>query len=142
MLRKLIAIGLSAALQAAAVGAPLVHAHPDDHATEHHGVGVVHAHVAGHARVQSGPRAQGSGPGCGYSNRRALDDADHERAVYLPLFVAVAAPLVPFAAAVVAAVEFPASAESVAHRSVFVVHGHDPPPRPSLPSRAPPPQLA
>ncbi|MBI4266721.1 MAG: hypothetical protein HY657_20330, partial [Acidobacteria bacterium] len=114
MLRKLIAIGLSAALQAAAVGAPLVHAHPDDHATGHHAAGAVHAHAAAH------PLATRSG-----ARHRSLEDADHERAVYLPLFVAVTAPLVPFAATVVASVELAVPAESVAHRSVRVVHGHD-----------------
>ncbi|MBI4263661.1 MAG: hypothetical protein HY657_04755 [Acidobacteria bacterium] len=134
MLRKLIAIGLSAALQAAAVGAPLVHAHPDDHATEHHGVSVVHAHVAGHARLAHSRQS--------HPAHRSLADADHEQAFYLPLFVAVAPPLVPFVAAIVTSVDLPVPAESVAHRSVRVVHGHDPPTIGSLPSRAPPSKLA
>ena len=45
--RKALAIVLLLAVQGAALGAPLAHAHPDDHETDHHRGRAVHVHWAG-----------------------------------------------------------------------------------------------
>ena len=46
--RRLIAVGLSFALQSGALGASFVHAHLDDHDPDHHSRPKVHAHFNGH----------------------------------------------------------------------------------------------
>jgi hypothetical protein len=130
IVRKAIAIALSLAVQAAALSAPLVHAHPDDHATEHHGARAVHSHWAGH----SAPH--------GSSGHPALEADDHDRAVFLGAFAA-AAVSPRYAPGVMHAVfALPLPVEGVAHRGVEVAHGHDPPVVRTLPSRAPPAHLS
>ena len=124
-MRKVIAIALSLAVQAAALSAPLVHLHPDDQATEHHGAREVHTHWAGHAPSH-------------HSSDAALDTADHDRAVFLNAFVAVAASLLPAPAVTHGVFELPVPRDSAPHRGVEIAHGHDPPFFSSLPSRAPP----
>jgi hypothetical protein len=130
IVRKLIAVTLALAVQGAALTAPLLHAHPDDHATAHHSGRSVHGHWSGHQ----------------HSHHPADDPAigadDDDRAVFLNAFVAVAA--TPLAAVAVAQqpFELPVPSERPAHRSVQVAHSHDPPLVRSLPSRAPPALLA
>jgi len=124
--RRVIAIALSLAVQAAALSAPLVHAHPDDHATEHHGAGEVHSHWAGHHHPQDS------------SHSPALDATDHDRAVFLNAFVAVAASSFPGQAVTLGAFELPAPRERAPHRVIEIANGHDPPCLRSLSSRAPP----
>lgn len=125
-MRKVIAVALSLAVQAAALSAPLVHAHPDDHATEHHGAREIHAHRADHAhfdRASDGP---------------VLDAADHDRAVFLNAFIAVAASLMPAHAVTRGVFNVPVPAERAPHRVIPIAHSHDPPFLPSLSSRPPP----
>jgi hypothetical protein len=128
--RKVLAIALSLAVQAAALSAPLVHAHPDDHATEHHGAGEVHSHWAGHSHEQDS------------SHSPALDAADHDRAVFLNAFVAVAASSFPAQAVTPVAFELPTPRERAPHRVIDIANGHDPPCLRSLSSRAPPSLLS
>lgn len=127
MMRKLIAAALAIGVHSMVLWAPLVHAHPDGHDTDHHLARAVHAHVAGHAGAFNGP-ARGA----------AVDDDDHETAVYLQLFVSEALSTFSVPLAAVPSFELIPPHESPAHRSVDVAHGHDPPFDPSSPSRAPP----
>jgi hypothetical protein len=130
VVRNAVAVALSLALQAAALSAPLVHAHPDDHATDHHGGRTVHTHWAGHGHSHRAP------------DTPFIDHADDDRAIFLNAFVAVAAE--PVAAPVVAPLifELAVPAERAAHQVVDIAPGHDPPGAASLPSRAPPARLS
>jgi hypothetical protein len=121
----MIAVALSVAVQAAVLGAPLVHAHPDDHATTHHSGRAVHSHWGGHTHV---PR----------SSAAALSDDDHDRAIFLSAFVAVAASAVTVPHVAQAVFELLVPAERAAHRGVEVVRSHDPPVARSRSPRAPP----
>ena len=125
VIRAVVATSLTLALQLAAIWAPLVHLHPDDHA-DHHGAPPIHAHFSGHAgtAVPSG--------------QAELAQDDDERAVFLQLFVAVAATTFPAIAAPASLFTVVPAIETSAHPPVDVVHGHDPPFMRSLPSRAPP----
>jgi hypothetical protein len=127
MMRRLVAVALVSGIHAMVLSAPLVHAHPDEHDTDHHGGHAVHAHVAGHVTASV---AHHNGP--------VVDDDDHDRAVYLQLFVseALSAGGAPLAA--VPSFGLIPPQESQAHRAVDVAHGHDPPFDRSSPSRAPP----
>ena len=129
-MRKVIALALSLAVQATALSAPLVHAHPDDHATEHHGSRTVHTHWAGHAQSHD------------TSDTPAFGTDDHDRAVFLNAFVAVAASSLPAQAIAPDAFELPVPAERPAHRILEVVRSHDPPSLRSVSSRAPPALLS
>jgi hypothetical protein len=126
VLRTLTALALAFVVPLGAVCTPLVHAHLDDHATEHHRVrSTVHAHFDGHAR-KSVPH-----------HHAALGANETERTLYLQLFVAVAVASFQFTTAA-ATFELATPDETPAHRSVHVVHGHDPPIVATLPARAPP----
>lgn len=129
-MRKVIAIGLSLAVQAAALSAPLVHAHPDDHATEHHGGRAVHTHWAGHTH-STYP-----------SDAPAVATDDDDRAVFLNVFVAVASSMVPDLGITSGVYQVPTPGERAAHRGVDSSHSHDPPLITSLSSRAPPALLS
>jgi hypothetical protein len=130
IVRKVIAVTLALVVQGAALTAPLVHAHPDDHATAHHSGRSVHTHWGAH---EHSPHS---------GDELAIAADDHDRAVFLNAFVAVAGtPLTPVAVAQ-QPFEFPVPSERPAHRSVQVVHSHDPPILGSLPSRAPPARLS
>ena len=125
-MRKVLALALSLAVQAAALSAPLVHAHPDGHATEHHGAREIHTHWAGHS------------PSHDSSDGPAADAPDHDRAVFLNAFVAVAATSFPIPSVTISVFELPVPRERAPHRVVEIAHGHDPPCLRSLSSRAPP----
>jgi hypothetical protein len=126
VVRKVIAVALSLAVQVAALSAPLVHAHPDDHATEHHDGRTVHTHWAGHAQSHHSSAAPD------------LETSDHDRAVFLDAFVAVAASSLPAHGLTHVLFELPVPPERAAHRVVEIVRSHDPPFFRSLSSRAPP----
>lgn len=126
VVRTVIVAALSLGLQVAALSAPLVHAHPDDHATEHHAGRAVHTHWTGHA----GPHGSSTTP--------ALRTDDHDRAVYLTAFVAVAAAWHPVVGVSDGIVELPVPSERAAHRVVEILHSHDPPFFSSRSPRAPP----
>jgi hypothetical protein len=127
IVRKVIAAVLSLGLPVAGLCALFVHAHPDDHATAHHDGQAVHAHVAGH-RAPSQHAETG----------QTLEDDDHDRAVYVSAFVAVAVATFSAPEFVATSLELPVPTERAAHRPVDVVHSHDPPSVHSLTSRAPP----
>jgi hypothetical protein len=128
VVRKLIAAALCVAFPAAGLSAPLTHAHPDDHATGHHDAPTVHTHWSAHEH--------------GHSHRPsatpAFDADDHDRAVFLNAFVAVAATALPAPATPADVFDAIVPAEQPAHRAVDVAHGHDPPLLDSLSPRAPP----
>lgn len=122
----MIAVTLSLAFQAAVLSAPLVHAHPDDHSTDHHGGRAVHSHWAGHAQ----PYHAAGTP--------ELESADHDRAVFLGAFAAVPARSLPALGVTHGFFVLQALAERAAHQVIEIVHGHDPPSLRLLPPRAPP----
>jgi hypothetical protein len=124
--RKVIAVAVSIAVQAAALGAPLLHAHPDEHATEHHPARAVHTHWAAH------PQSHHS------SDAPALGADDHDRAVFLNAFVAVRASTLPVLELTDGVCELPVPGERPAQRPVEIIRSHDPPFCRSLSSRAPP----
>ena len=124
------AVVLVVAVQAAAVGAPLVHAHLDDHATDHHDAGTVHSHFSGHHT--SRPPATGL----------RVEDDDVERAVFLQLFLAVSVASFGALPAVVESFEINVPAEAPLRQVLLVVHGHDPPFTRLRPARAPPANLS
>lgn len=128
--RKAIAVALTVTIQGAALAGALVHAHPDDHATAHHHGRAVHTHWAAHA------------PGAQPTGAPAVGTADHDRAVFLNAFVAVAGSLIPAAAAPQDVFEVPVPPDGVGRRGVEVVRSHDPPPFPTVSSRAPPARLS
>jgi len=116
-------------VSATTVLALFVHAHPDDHETDHHAPHAIHAHLGGHAHA--GRPVRTAGP--------ILDDDDgHDRAVFLNTFVAEGTAALHITAAVPDAIEAPRPAERPAQPSLLVVHGHDPPALASGPARAPP----
>jgi hypothetical protein len=126
-----LALILGLAVQTAATMAPFVHAHLDDHATEHHGSArAIHSHFAEHHHHHEQQLPPAHGP--------SVDDPDDDRAVVFPLFVAVGSQSFELAPFAVTFAELPPPVERPAHRSVDIVHGHDPPFVPSVPSRAPP----
>ena len=125
-MRRVLAISLSLAVQVAALSAPLVHAHPDEHGTAHHDGKAVHTHWGGHEHASD----HRDGP--------AVSGRDEDRAIFMTLFVAVTTAATRLVAVVETPVVPPVPVELIAHRNVEVTHGHDPPALSSLPSRAPP----
>jgi len=119
---------LAGAVQYAALGLPLVHAHLDDHDHDgHHGDARVHAHLGGHphhALHHDGPAV--------------AKNEDSERAIGLLLFVAVQPASFSFPALPQRHFTLPAPLESIVPSPTGVLHSHDPPLRQSGPSRAPP----
>jgi hypothetical protein len=77
VIRRALAFGVAVAVQASAVYAPFVHAHVDEDADHHDHPTSVHAHFSGHA------------PSHAAHNGVTLDEPDHDRAIYLQVFVAV-----------------------------------------------------
>ncbi len=129
MLRTLVVIGLSAALQAGALSAPLLHAHLDGHDDDHHGAARVHAHAAAH-----GSAHRHAPPGAA-----AIEESEDAGTVArFQLFVAVH-PGAPDTPALPRA-EFPvaAGAASVLPRPPEQVRVHGPPPVDRSTPRAPP----
>ena len=123
---KVVAIALSLAVQGAALTAPFVHAHLDDHGTAHHAARTVHSHWGGHPHAAH------------HSDAPAIESGDQDRAVFINAFVAVTASVFSVPALVHGVFALPTPAEMAAHRGVEVVRSHDPPRLGNLPSRAPP----
>jgi hypothetical protein len=125
VLRTILVVLVSAAVQAAALRAPLVHAHVDDHDAAHHDGRTVHAHLAPHVHADA-------------PHGLAVETAADERTIFLQSFVAVrtAAPDAP--AVATASFDLVVPAEGARRRAPDAVHGHDPPPLRARPSRAPP----
>jgi hypothetical protein len=124
--RTLIAVVVSFAIQSAAFTAPLVHEHPDDHASDHHHGRVTHAHWSGHQHA--------SRP----ADSPAIQADDHDRAVFLNAFVAVGASPLPRHAMVFETFEPAMPADRLVCRGIDIVRSHDPPLVLPTPSRAPP----
>ena len=127
--RGLLAIGLIGALQAAALSAPLVHAHLGEHHDPHHAAARIHAHVDGHRMHEHSPDSQ----------TLAMQGEDSEgRVLQVPIYLAVHVDTTLEPAVAVASFDAVASSESVMHRPPQVVRSHGPPAIPSLNPRAPP----
>jgi hypothetical protein len=128
--RAIVAVSSAVVLQLAALGAPLLHAHLDDHDHDgHHGVARVHAHLGGHATAHHSRHHHG----------QAIDeDESAERATGLQLFVAVEP--TPFAIPAVPQARYalPVPLASIMRRPPAVTHSHDPPRVGTAASRAPP----
>jgi hypothetical protein len=120
------------ALVGATLTAPHVHAHLDDHASEHHAADEVHAHIDPHADAAT-PRT--------IDRPRIASHPDTEP-LYLKLFLAVSLTVVELPAAMSTSCEFAVPAERPSKQSLYVVHGHDPPALRTRPTRAPPPHLS
>jgi hypothetical protein len=135
MRRTVTAVGLSLAIPLGALTAPLVHAHPDEHSTDHHHTHEIHAHFGGHSSHQA------SHDGVVPHGARLVDH-EADRSVSLQLFVAVAQASFDVPAAAVTSCYLGSLAEAAAHDPLRVVHGHDPPCISSTGSRAPPALLS
>jgi hypothetical protein len=128
---RLVALGLVITVQVAAITAPFLHAHVDDHPNDHHHrAHEVHAHLAPHA------------PGHLPSTTTHVDGDEAERPLFLQVFLAVAAHAFDTPYVLSVSFEPPLPAERAARRPVHVVHGHDPPALTSISPRAPPPFLS
>jgi hypothetical protein len=125
--RTLTALGVAVAMQTAAICAPLVHAHLDDHPTDHHDARGVHAHLGGHAHAPLGD-----------NHDPAFQENAGEDAIFLNLFVAVAGLSIDVPVGITPCVSLQVPDETPARLPVLVVHGHDPPFIASVPARAPP----
>jgi hypothetical protein len=130
IVRKLVAFVLALAVQGAVLTGPFVHAHPDSHDTGHHRGAAVHTHWAGHAAHAHS------------SDTSAIDTEDHDRAVFLNSFVAVAGTVHSVPAVSHSLFVLPVPVERPARRGIEVVRSHDPPCLRSLSSRAPPALLS
>ena len=126
-----VAAGLIGPVLLAALYAPFVHAHPDDHDTDHHDGPAVHAHFAAH-RTPAHALDDHDHDGT------AVEADDHDRAVFLQGFVAAPTASVHILPAIVDAVELATPEERASDQPLLVAHGHDPPSVLLLPSRAPP----
>jgi hypothetical protein len=119
------------AVQLATLLAPLVHVHPDDHATDHHRAHEIHAHFERHAVAAR------------HGDETIVDHPDaSDRAVFLRLFVGVATAGFDLPAAVPAFFEPPPPGEGRSLRALYGCHGHDPPFIRSRSPRAPPALLS
>ena len=128
MFRALVAVSSVVALQLAALGAPLLHAHFDDDHDGHHGASRVHAHLGGHATHHAT-----------HHDTPTLDESEEtERATRLQLFVAVEPVALLAPALPQSRYALPAPLESMMRRPPAVAHSHDPPGVRPAASRAPP----
>ena len=125
-MRRVIAVALSFATLVAGIGAPLVHAHPDDETTDHHDGRAVHAHWDRHTPVDHS------------ADTPVVDERDRDRAVSVAVFVAVASSLPQTEALTHRSFELPVPEERAPHRTFDLVRSHDPPCIRSRSSRAPP----
>jgi hypothetical protein len=123
---KFLAVALSLAIEAAAVTAPLRHAHTDAHPTDHHPGRTVHMHWAGHGQDHHG------------SGSPAIAETDHDRPVFLRVLVAVARTGLPAAGLTLDVFALPIPVEQRTYRAVEVVHSHGPPLCRTRSPRAPP----
>ena len=126
--RRILALSLTIAIQAAALSAPLVHAHVDDHHDDHHAGARIHAHAGGHG---SPHRHDPPGPA-------VHAEESPERTIAMPAFVAAQTDAsiqpsiadTPFLMTAVAA--------SLMRRGPDDVRSHGPPPLAVRSPRAPP----
>lgn len=124
--RSLLAGVLALCVPLGALCAPFLHAHVDEDADHHDHPTSVHAHVSGHAPSHAVPHGL------------TLDGPDHDRAIYLQVFVAVHPAAFEIPAVAQAPFDLTAPEERRAHITVEVTHGHDPPFAAALDSRPPP----
>ena len=130
--RRLLALSLTVAIQAAALSAPLVHAHVDDHHDDHHAGARIHAHAGGH----------GASHHDGTEAPALREQESPEQAVAIPMFVATetAAPIQP--SIIQAPFLLTAAAVSLMRRAPHDVRSHGPPGVTIRSPRAPPLHLS
>jgi hypothetical protein len=126
IVRKMVALALSLAIQVAALHAPLVHAHPDDHDTDHHHGRAIHSHWSAHPLLRHDP------------DRPTITEIDDDHAIALNAFVAASSSSVYVPADVAGTFTVAVPDERRAHRIAETVRSHDPPASQSLSPRAPP----
>jgi len=123
--RSLLAGILALCVPIGAMCAPFLHAHVDEDADHHHPASV-HAHLSGHT------------PSHAAHHGVSLEAPDHDRAIYLQVYVAVQPTSFDVLDATPPAFVLAAPPERPAHVTVAVTHGHDPPLVAALDSRPPP----
>jgi hypothetical protein len=123
--RRLVALALTLAVPVGALCAPFLHAHVEEDA-EHHEAASIHAHFSGHAPAREA------------HDGVTIDHPDHDRPIYLQVFVAMQAGPFEIPAVAQAPFDIPTPPERTARPPVEVTHGHDPPGTPSTGPRAPP----
>jgi hypothetical protein len=130
MARRAVVAVTCVSLFAAALVAPMTHAHDDEHASAHHNGRVVHTHSHGHGHDSTRPHES---PGV----QAAQDhDADDARAIN-PMQMVRTSELGPLGLPAAVITALPLDIRAVAVRPL-VERIHGPPRLPSLPSRAPP----
>jgi hypothetical protein len=127
VVRSLAASALAFLVPFGASVAPFVHAHADDHHSSHHDGRQVHAHLSPHAAPRAADHAA-----------TTLADDDAERAVDVPLFVAVETLTFNLPVLAPARMELDAPLAVSLSSRPRVAHAHDPPASSSLAPRAPP----
>jgi hypothetical protein len=127
--RRLVAGALALVVPVATLLGLFVHEHPDDHETDHHAARAIHAHFGGHTHASHHDTPDGPA---------ISDDDDHDRAVYLAVYVGEALAAPPLVAVVPHEVDVRTPAVRRSQPPLLVVHGHDPPALTDRPSRAPP----
>jgi hypothetical protein len=122
------------AVPVAAVIALFVHAHPDDHDTDHHQAHAVHAHFSGHDHHHRDHDHDDHAGGPQLTD----GEGGHDRAVFIGVFLGATITSFSIVAALPPSIERVAPPERPIRRTLQVAHGHDPPALSSLPARAPP----
>jgi hypothetical protein len=125
--RKFLAIVSVVAVQCAALTAPFIHVHLENHVTGHHAGPAMHAHLSEH-----------TGHHALHHDGLEVEGPDDDRAIYPQIFVAVGAASFDPPALVAESVVLPFPSERPAIRPLTVFHGHDPPGHTRLSPRAPP----
>lgn len=125
VIRKLMAMALSALVPATLLASPLVHLHSDDHAPP-----VMHSHAEGH-HSHAPERAQS-----------AFEAADHQPITFINALCSVCATSTSFAVLVTSAAPVAPPPTRRAETLIERTPGHDPPWITSLAARAPPSLLS
>jgi hypothetical protein len=124
-MRRCVALALAVAVQAMLVELPALHAHLDDHVTDHHHARTIHAHFEQH----HSPRPH---------DQPGFEADDHDSAVSFTATTALASKWFSAAVLTTAIADVSAAFRPKVMPSFEVTHGHDPPWIASLASRAPP----
>ena len=130
LLARVQAIALVVAVPVGAMCAPFLHAHIDDDDHDHPHATSVHAHFAPHPTTHAAHD--------GIQGGINVEERDHDRALYLQVFVAVQPAIFDVPSIAPSSFVLTAPPERPAHIAVEVSHGLDPPLASALDSRPPP----
>jgi hypothetical protein len=129
VIRRCIALALAVAVQAMLVELPALHAHLDNHVTEHHQSRTIHSHFDEHHSIR---RHDGL----------RIQTGDHDAAVSFIAIAALTTTSFTTIGLTVATAVLPTPVIRVVAPTFEVTHAHDPPWAGSLPARAPPASLS